>query len=265
MLTFLPAGLMGFVMASLMAAYMSTISSHLNWGASYIVNDFYRRFIRPQATEKQLVRVGQVSTAGLMVFSAAIALYLQNAVQAFQILLQVGAGTGLLFILRWFWWRINAFSEITAMAVSFGVACYFQFIHHGVLKFEPMADWQKMIWGVGITTICWIAVTLLTPPTETATLAKFYMLIRPWGRGWKKVLGCAGVDEAMFKQSQRRMHLPGGILCMVLGCIAVYAALFATGEFIYGQIGWAIGLTAVFVVACMLLFVVWKKISKVNE
>ncbi len=261
MLTFLPVGIMGFVMASLMAAYMSTISTHLNWGSSYIVNDFYRRFIKPRAGERELVVVGQISTVLLMTLSAAVALYLQNAVQAFQILLQIGAGTGLLFILRWFWWRINAFSEITAMTVSFGTACYFQFIHHGVLRFEPMADWEKMVWGVGITTVCWVAATFLTSPTEKATLAKFYMLIRPWGRGWKKILGDAGVDEAMIEQSRRETHLPGGILCMVLGCMAVYAALFATGNFIYGRTGWGVGLAVVFAAACAALFGVWRKMN----
>jgi solute:Na+ symporter, SSS family len=262
MLTFLPAGLMGFVMASLMAAYMSTISTHLNWGSSYIVNDFYRRFVKPSAGERELVAIGQVSTVLLMAISAGIALYLENAVQAFQILLQIGAGTGLLFILRWFWWRINAVSEITAMTVSFAAACYFQFIHHGVLKFEPMADWQKMIWGVGITTVCWVAATFLTRPTEKETLVKFYMLIRPWGRGWKKILADAGVDETMIEQSRQEMHLPGGILCMLLGCTAVYAALFATGQFIYGRIGWGVGLSAVFATACVLLFAVWKKMNR---
>jgi len=261
MLTFLPVGIMGFVMASLMAAYMSTISTHLNWGASYIVNDFYRRFIKPRAGERELVVVGQISTVLLMTLSAAIALYLQNAVQAFKLLLQVGAGTGLLFILRWFWWRINAFSEITAMVVSFLVACYFQFVHSPLLGLEPVADWQKMVIGVGITTPSWILATFLTAPTDKATLLKFYTLIRPWGRSWKKVLANVGIDETMIQQARRETHLPSGILCMLLGCTAVYAALFATGQFIYGQFGWAVGLAAVFAVACGLLFMVWQRMK----
>jgi len=261
MLTFLPAGLMGFVMASLMAAYMSTISTHLNWGSSYIVNDFYRRFIKPRAGERELVVVGQISTVLLMTLSAAVALYLQNAVQAFQILLQIGAGTGLLFILRWFWWRINAFSEIAAMTVSFLVACYFQFVHSHLLGLKPIEDWQKMLIGVAITTTSWVVATFLTPPTGKMALLKFYTLIHPWGRGWKKILGDVGVNDTMVQQARRETHLPGGILCMVLGCIAVYAALFATGNFIYGRMGWGFGLAAGFAAACAALFAVWRKMN----
>ena len=127
MLTYLPSGLLGLVLASLIAAFMSTISTHLNWGASYITHDFYRRFIKPEATEKELVSIGRISTVLLMVFAALLALALQNALQAFNILLQIGAGTGLIYILRWFWWRINAYSEITAMVVSLLVAIIFEF------------------------------------------------------------------------------------------------------------------------------------------
>ncbi len=140
MLTFLPHGLLGLVVASLFAAYMSTVSTHLNWGSSYLVNDFYKRFIDPEADEKRLVLVGRLSAVVLMAASGAVALLLQSSLQAFQIMLQVGAGTGLLFLLRWFWWRINAVSELTAMIVSFVMALYFEFVH-GRLGLEPIDDW----------------------------------------------------------------------------------------------------------------------------
>jgi len=146
MLTYLPHGLLGLVVASLIAAYMSTISTHLNWGSSYIVNDYYKRFIRPDATEKQLVRVGRISTLLLMVATCILATFLENSMQVFNLILQIGAGTGLIFILRWFWWRINAFSEITAMIVSFIVACYFNLIHDKIGT--PLENWEKLLLGI---------------------------------------------------------------------------------------------------------------------
>ena len=144
---------------------MSTISSHLNWGSSYVVHDFYHRFVRPTASEKHLVAVGRWSTALLMLFSALFALVLSNALQAFQILLQIGAGTGLLFILRWFWYRINAYSEITAMVVSFLLAIYFQVLHTR-FGFSPIANDLQFLLSVGLTTLAWVAVTLLTAPSD---------------------------------------------------------------------------------------------------
>ncbi|MBZ0089150.1 MAG: Na+:solute symporter, partial [Thermoanaerobaculia bacterium] len=169
MLTFLPAGLLGLVVASLTAAYMSTISTHLNWGASYLVHDGYRRFLRPDATQGQLVAVGRWATVGLMAASGAVALLLSNALQAFQILLQIGAGTGLLFLLRWFWWRVNAASELTAMGVSFLVALYFQFVHAPLFG-APLAPWQQLVIGVAITTAAWLSAAWLGPATDEATL-----------------------------------------------------------------------------------------------
>ncbi len=209
MLTFLPAGLLGLVVGSLAAAYMSTISTHLNWGSSYVVNDFYRRFVRPEATEKELVRVGRVSTVTLVVLAAALALQLENALQAFQILLQIGAGTGLLFLLRWFWWRINAWSEISAMVISFLVAMGF-FIQHklesrqiedlvsqgmeraaAAAQVGRMPAWQELLVGVAVTTIGWILVTLVTRPTEDSVLISFYRLTRPGGPGWSRIVAKA--------------------------------------------------------------------------
>jgi len=231
MLTFLPHGLLGLVVASLIAAYMSTISTHLNWGSSYVVNDFWKRFVNKSAGEREQVWVGRASTVLLMAIAGALSLWLENALQAFQILLQIGAGTGLLFILRWFWWRINPFSELTAMIVSFIVAVYLQFWAP-----EDLEDWRKLIIGVGVTTVSWIIVTLITPADDTRTLRRFYRLIRPGGPGWKKVIKDAEQEgETVTGPEAGRSNLPAGILCMVLGCFAVYSALFGAGYWIYGN------------------------------
>jgi len=245
MLTFLPHGWLGLVLASLIAAYMSTISTHLNWGSSYVVNDFYRRFVRPDASEKQLVRVGRISTVLMMIAAAALALYLESALDAFHILLQVGAGTGLIFIMRWFWWRINAFSELTAMVVSFLVACYFEFVHTAI-GFEQLATWQKLITGVGITTVSWLVVTLITRPTEQKTL---------------RVLLRAKSEKNPIDESGQRWDVPLGILCMVFGCLAVYAALFAAGAWIYLNYTQGAVLTVIAVVATVLLLKSWNKLK----
>lgn len=231
MLTFLPHGLLGLVVASLIAAYMSTISTHLNWGSSYIVNDFWKRFISPQAGEHELVWVGRVSTVILMVLAGGLALYLESALQAFGILLQIGAGTGLLFILRWFWWRISPYSEITAMAVSLAVAVYFRIVAPGLLN-----EWQQLLAGVGITTAAWLAVTLAAPASDDATLRRFYRLTRPGGPGWRKVIEDARRDgEDLTGAEGAASNVPQGILCMLLGCAFVYSALFGVGAAIYGQ------------------------------
>ena len=260
MLTFLPHGWLGLVLASLIAAYMSTISTHLNWGSSYVVNDFYKRFVRPDATEKQMVRVGRISTVSLMIAAAALALYLESSLEAFHILLQVGAGTGLIYILRWFWWRINAFSELTAMVVSFLVACYFEFVH-GAIGFEEPATWQKLITGVGITTASWLVITLITRPTEQKTLRSFYSLVQPGGPGWKTVLLRAKSENTPIDESGQRWDVPMGILCMVFGCLVVYTALFAAGSWIYQNYTQGAVLTAIAVVATVLLLKFWAKLK----
>ncbi len=278
MLTFLPHGLLGLVLASLIAAYMSTISTHLNWGASYVVNDFYKRFLRPQATEKELVRVGQVTTLLLMVLTAVLALFLSNALQAFHIMLQVGAGTGLLFILRWFWWRINALSELTAMIVSFSVAIYFQFfcpesfipavqeaVRQAVLAWAQAwglpvrievgmsAEAIRMVCGVAITTVAWLAVTFLSRPTDLETLARFCRLTRPGGPGWKKIVARLESQGVEGPLTDPVWSVPQGILCIVLGCGLVYGALFGTGYWLYGNYLPAIVLTAVAISSAILL------------
>jgi Na+/proline symporter len=179
MLVFLPHGLLGLVVASLAAAYMSTISTHLNWGASYIVDDVYKRFVAPDRDDRHYVRVARLSTVLLIVLAGMVSLWLENALQAFQILLQIGAGTGLIFLLRWFWWRINAWSELSAMVISFLVVVYLQFVHQA-LGFEPLHPSLMLVLGVAITTAGWLSVTLVTPATDAATLQAFYDRIRPF-------------------------------------------------------------------------------------
>jgi len=233
MMTLLPAGAIGLVVASLIAAFMSTISSHLNWGSSYVVFDFYQRFINPSASEKQLVAVGRWSTLLLMLFSALFALVLSNALQAFQILLQIGAGTGLLFILRWFWYRINAYSELTAMLVSFVLAIYFQIIHVA-LGFDAIPNDLQFLLSVGITTFAWVGVTLLTKPSDIETLKNFVRITQPGGKGWQTVTDQMSSSE--LTNNKEGWNVPRGIVCMLVGAFAIYGALFTTGFFLYGEI-----------------------------
>ncbi|MEQ9398030.1 MAG: sodium:solute symporter family protein [Longimicrobiales bacterium] len=230
MLVFLPAGLLGLVVASLAAAYMSTISTHLNWGASYVVDDVWRRFVEPEASEARCVRVGRIATAGLMVLASLAALWLENALQAFQILLQIGAGTGLVFLLRWFWWRVNAWSELSAMVLSFAVAVTLEVLTaQGILALDPTTE---LLLGVAVTTVGWITVTFLTPPADAATLQSFYERIRPMGSGWDG----AGIETSAAPD--RDSPAPA-LLGWFLGCVAVYGALFATGYALYGNLGLA--------------------------
>lgn len=260
MLTFLPTGIMGIVMASLFAAYMSTMASHLNWGSSYIVNDFYKRFIRPDAPEKQLVLVGRISTVVLMFMVGGIALWLEDAVQAFHILLQIGAGTGLIFILRWFWWRINALTELTGLVVSFIVAVYLVIIHVK-LGFEPIAEHIRLVIGVAITTPCWLLVTLLTRPTDDKTLRKFYRLVRPGGVGWNAVLRKAEQDGDPIEQTAKPGDLPLGILCMLAGCFAVYSTIFAAGLYMYLKVVPAVICTIIAAASTIFLVTKWGKLE----
>jgi len=259
MLTFLPHGLLGIVVASLVAAYMSTMASHLNWGSSYVVNDVYRRFLKPEATEKELVMVGRISTVVLMLLAGIIALILKNALQAFHILLQIGAGTGLIFILRWFWWRINALTEITGMIVSFVVALTLVVLKNNEIL--NLLEWQELILGVSITTACWMTVTLLTKPADHETLRKFYRLIRPGGPGWDVVIKKAAQDGDPITETAKPGDLPLGILCMIAGCFTVYSTVFAAGFYMYGQLKLAILCTAIAVAGATFLVKTWGKLE----
>ncbi|MDX1462945.1 MAG: sodium:solute symporter family protein [Marinirhabdus sp.] len=251
MLTNLPAGLLGLVVASLIAAFMSTISTHLNWGSSYISIDFYKRFIKPEASEKELVGLGRISTVLLMAIAALLALALSSALSTFAILLQIGAGTGLIFILRWFWWRVNAYSEITGMIVSFIMALFFEFVELG------LEDYEKLVLGVAITTVAWISVTLLTRPTNTKTLAEFYNTVTPYGNGWKPFKKIAKQQNIEIKRTNDVFTIE--LASMLLGIVFVYTALFATGYIIYGNILGATILIAIAIISAYTIFKLWRK------
>jgi Na+/proline symporter len=225
MLVFLPSGLLGLVVASLAAAYMSTISTHLNWGASYLVGDVYRRFIASDKSERHYVWVGRMATVALIVMASLVALLLENALQAFQILLQIGAGTGSVFLLRWFWWRVNAWSELSAMVISFLVAIYFSGLAWPVPAWDPSL---QLVAGVLVTTVGWLTVTLMTPPADEATLRSFYSLIRPLGPGWRG----AGFQRPPASADD---SLSAAFLAWFLGCVVVYGTLFGTGYALYGR------------------------------
>lgn len=241
MMTYLPAGLIGIVMTSLIAAFMSTISTQLNWGSSYIVNDFYGRFINQKATEKQKVLVGRVSTVVLMICAALFSFYLKSAKDVFDLLLQIGAGTGLLFIIRWFWKRVNPYSEIAAMIISFIIAAFF-FINKklDIPLFEIAGYWQLII-GVVVTTIGWIIVTLFTKPTDANTLASFEQLI--------------------FGKKSKFHNIQYKIVGFLLGVIGTYSFLFATGYFIYSKTTIAIILSIISVGCAGILIKIWNKIA----
>ncbi len=228
---------------------MSTISTHLIWGASYIVDDVYRRFVAPDREEKDYVLVARVSTVALIVLSSFVGLQLETAMQAFQILLQIGAGTGLVFLLRWFWWRINTWSEISAMVISFVVAVYFGFFHTqlGFARWNPSAE---LVVGVAVTTVGWLVITFLTPSVDTQTLRDFHAKIRPLGRGWDAVVPRTGGpdrDEWGDLESGSGGELAAGLLSWFLGCVLVYAALFGTGFLLYGNV--AVGIIGLIVAA----------------
>jgi Na+/proline symporter len=225
MLVFLPSGMLGLMVAGLLAAYVSTISTHLNWGTSYLVHDLYRRFIRSDADEKHYVMMGRVVTALLMLFAAGMTFLLETARTGFELLLSIGAGSGLLYLLRWYWWRINAWSEIAAMAVSFVVAIGFFVAGRMGAVFPPNT---ALLVTVFATTFAWITVTLATRPESEATLVSFYRLIRPAGPGWGSIAAKAGVGPSPDSISMQ-------LLGWVLGCTFVYATLFGFGSALYGH------------------------------
>ena len=264
MLTMLPSGLLGLVLASLSAAYMSTISTHLNWGASYVVNDVYAQQIKPDATEKELVAVGRITTVILMVISALIALALTNALQLFNIILMFGAGTGLIFILRWFWWRINAWTEISAMLASGVISILIEFTTLGETLFGTsgiLPAYAKFPFVVFSSTLIWLVVTYLTQPETKETLYTFYKKTQPGGPGWKKIVLQADQEQINIIKTTEKWSVPMGIVAMLLGCILIYGALFTTGYFIYGQITNALIGLSICVVSGGLLLNVWKKIK----
>ncbi|HIN02352.1 MAG TPA: Na+:solute symporter, partial [Candidatus Marinimicrobia bacterium] len=244
MLTLLPSGLLGLVAASLIAAFMSTMSTQLNLGASYLVNDFYHRFFKPNASEKELVLAGRLFTVVSIILGGGLGLLLTSAGQAFTLLLMIGAGTGFIYILRWFWWRINAYTEIVAMVSSIFIAGYFNFGD------SALEGWQKIVIGALLTTLVWVTATYLTPADEEETLRNFVKKVNPGGPGWKKY------SEGI---STEPWPVPNGILSMLLGCVAVYGFLLGVGQLIYGHTESGLMICGLGTVASIGLFKIWKK------
>lgn len=241
MITFLPAGLLGLVVTSLVAAFMSTISTHLNWGSSYIVNDFYARFIKPTATETNKIVVGRISIVIMMVMAGLLSLVLEEAKDAFDLVIQIGAGSGLLFILRWFWYRINPWSEITAMGVSFCMAiAFFINARMDAVLFTDLAGYEKICLNVLVTSIAWLTVTFLTQPSGTETLDKF--------------------NQAIFGKESKFHNFQYKTTAFLLGVAGVYSLLFATGKLLYGEQGIGFGLLGIFSLCAIGIFILRKKL-----
>ena len=273
--TFLPAGLLGLVVASLIAAFMSTVASQINWASSYLVNDLYGRFIKPEATEKQKVMFGRFSTVMLMILSVLLALSLKNALQVFRYLLMIGAGTGLLYIMRWFWWRINAWSEMVAMIAAFSFSITFILLENFGLRElgedrillagieTTMGAWNifKFLGIVLLTTISWIVTSLVAKPVDDDVLRSFYKKIKPGGPGWKRVIEKArneGVE--LVKEKDLKWDVPTGIMAMLFGAVSIYAVLFSIGTFLYNETGTALIFAGIAVISTTTMIYFWKRL-----
>jgi SSS family solute:Na+ symporter len=255
MLKFLPVGFIGLMVGGLIAANSSTILTHLNWGASYLVHDFYRRFVRTDATEKHYVMAGRLVTVGLFICSSALVFVLDSAKNAFDVILQVGAGTGLLYLVRWFWWRVNAWCEVVAMVSSFGISMVFLVLAKNGLHFTTAS---ALLMTIAFTTICWVATAFVGPETDRATLVSFYTKVRPFGPGWEKVRLEAGL--AVSTDTSDGQNIPLALLGWVAGCTMIWSALFTVGNFLYGKLDLALFLFATFAVSAGALIYVVRRL-----
>jgi solute:Na+ symporter, SSS family len=252
MLTFLPAGFLGLMVGGLIAASSSTILTHLNWGASYLVHDFYRRFVKRDGDERHYVAAGRIATAGLFVCAAITVYLLDTAKDIFDVILQVGAGTGLLYLVRWFWWRVNAWCEIVAMISSFAFSILLL-----VLKTQGivLSTHVALVATVAVTTVCWVATAYLGPETDRAVLINFWRIVRPAGPGWAPIRQAAGVPAG----APTGDNIPLALLGWVAGCTAIWSALFAEGSYLYGRMPQALMLTVVFVASSAVLVAVVRR------
>jgi Na+/proline symporter len=250
MLRFLPVGWMGLMLGGLVAANSSTILTHLNWGASYLVHDFYRRFIKPGESEKHYVMAGRLAIVLLFVSSSALVFALDTAKQSFSLILQVGAGTGLLYLMRWFWWRVTAWCEIVAMCSSFGISFLFLILaKNGIV----IGTYQQLLITIAVTTVCWIATAYLGPQTDPAVLISFYKKVHPFGPGWRRVRELAGISPAEAATWAQHENIPLSLLGWSTGCAMIWSALFMVGNFLYGRMDYAFALLAIFVVTGAIL------------
>jgi solute:Na+ symporter, SSS family len=228
MVDVLPSPFKGLLLAAFAAAYMSTISTHLNWGASYLVNDVYLRFMRPNASQRAQVIASRVATGVLMVLSLVVMSFLTSVEQGWKLLIGLGAGTGMVFILRWYWWRVNAWSEISAMIASFVTSVVLATFKYDLSNPASRTYALTMLITVGVTSAVWLTVTMLTPPESQATLDRFYRRVRPGGPGWRSVAERLGYG---------RDRIPGGALSWVnwvAGVLAVYCAVVSLGALLTG-------------------------------
>jgi SSS family solute:Na+ symporter len=253
MLKFLPAGFVGLMVGGLVAANSSTILTHLNWGASYLVHDFYRRFMRRDGSEKHYVAVGRLVTVLLFLASSALVFVLDTAKDAFDIILQIGAGTGLLYLVRWFWWRVNAWCEVVAMGSSFLVSIALLVLSRQGVHVSTHA---ALLITIAVTTICWVATAYLGPQTDPAVLAAFYRKVRPAGPGWEPVRRATGLPAGAVEGD----NIPLALVGWVAGCTSIWAALFAVGNFLYGRLDYAFGLLVVFAVSGVALIAVIRRL-----
>jgi SSS family solute:Na+ symporter len=257
-LKFLPVGFIGLMVGGLIAANSSTILTHLNWGASYLVHDFYRRFIKKDATEKHYVLAGRIGTVILFFSASGMVFLLDTAKDAFDIILQVGAGTGLLYLVRWFWWRINAWCEVVAMVSSFLVSIVILVLSKNGVH---MSTHVALLVTIAFTTICWVTTVFVGPETDRSVLIEFYKKVRPFGPGWRRIRQEAGISE----QEARATHenIPMALLGWVSGCTVIWSSLFTVGNFLYGRTGYALMLLGVCIVSSgALLFVIKRLWSK---
>jgi SSS family solute:Na+ symporter len=245
MLKFLPTGFIGLMVGGLVAANSSTILTHLNWGASYLVHDFYRRFMKPSETEKHYVAAGRIATIILFVLSSSLVFVLQTAQDSFNIILQIGAGTGLLYLLRWFWWRITAWCEIVAMIASFGGSVFFLVLRRNGIS---IGTYKELLLTIGITTLCWVITAYVGPRTNSETLIDFYKRVHPIGPGWRAVRAAAGVDPAEAALYARQDNIPLALVGWVTGVSVIWSGLFLVGNLLYGRMGYSIVCAAVFLV-----------------
>jgi solute:Na+ symporter, SSS family len=245
MLRFLPAGFVGLMVGGLIAANSSTILTHLNWGASYLVHDFYRRFIQRDRDEAHYVNAGRLATIGLFVCSSALVYLLDTAKDAFDVILQVGAGTGLLYLVRWFWWRVNAWCEVVAMISSFGVSVLLLALARGG---GGVSTHAALLITIAVTTVCWVATAYLGPETDRATLVSFYERVRPAGPGWNVIRPLADPSKAASPD-----NIPLALLGWVAGCAAIWSALFTVGNLVYLRPGPAAATFVVFAASALAL------------
>lgn len=260
MLTFLPPGWFGIVLTSLVAAYMSTISTHLNWGSSYVVNDFWRQYIAPDASERTLVWVGRLSTVAMMFLAAFVAFRIEKASDAFNLLVALGAGTGGVLLARWFWWRVNAMSEIVAIVAAALVCLSFQFTYYGMQIAEQLGVWSIAV-QVALVTAVWLIATFATEPTDFSVLKSFVETTNPGGPGWSYVFDEAARRGEPVLVTSEGVNFPLGVFATILGCLLVYSLLFTAGYFLYGRVVIGLVWLGVTLVSGIGLRLVWPKIS----